>query len=85
MTTLCESFSVASATVGTLTVDANRPLDAGSYPPLLGWTTAGVGATLSLQVESNTIGGRYGLNLAIPVAAAPQRYVVSTSLQAADR
>jgi hypothetical protein len=84
MTTLCEWFSVASATVGTLTVDA-RPIDAGGILPLLGWDNRGVGATLSLQVQSNTIGGRYGLNLAIPVAAAPQRYVVSTSLQIADR
>jgi hypothetical protein len=81
MTTLCESFTVTSATAGTVTVDA-RPLDAGGILPLLGGDNLGVGATLSLQIRSDS---RYWFNLAIPVAAAPQRYVVSTSLQTADR
>jgi hypothetical protein len=77
VTTLCAWFTVTSATVGTVMVDA-RPVDAGGVLPRLGWENLGAGATLSLQASVNS---RFWLNLAIPVIAAPQRYVVTTRVE----
>jgi hypothetical protein len=79
MTTLCEWFGVTPGTAGLLTIEAH-PTDPGGLLPLLGWDNLGQAATLSLRVSSEP-SGRYMINLAIPAAAAPQRYEVRTSVQ----
>ena len=80
MTTLCEWFTVVAATPGTLMVEA-RPVDVGGVPPRLGWENPGAEATLSLTVLANSVNSRFWLNLAIPVIATPQRYMVTTKLE----
>ena len=79
VTTLCEWFTVASAAVGTLRVDA-RPVDAAGLPARLGLDNAGAFDTVSLLVPASVVNGRFWFNLAVPVNAAPQRYVVTTTL-----
>jgi len=79
MTTLCEWFGVTARTAGLLTIEA-RPTDPAGILPLVGWENRGQAATLSFQVSANPT-AHYVINLAIPVAAAPQRYEVRTSVQ----
>jgi hypothetical protein len=78
ITTLCEWFIVATPAGGTLTVEA-RVIGDGGVPPRLGWDNPGQGATLTMNAQS--VGSRFWLNLAIPAVAAPQRYLVTTSLK----
>ncbi len=76
---LCEWFSVRFDAPARVTIDA-RPIRDPAVLPLVGWANPGTVGTASFTFEGDDPIG-LGINLAVPRGAAPQRYLVTTSLQ----
>jgi hypothetical protein len=84
----CYQFDVVVGSPGTLTIDAHAP-EGGAIVPLVFSATSGryrgqkpgPGTVSLFQVEA---GQRYHIFVGIPDGTAPQRYSVSTSLQAPE-
>jgi len=80
----CESVYISAATAGTMTIEA-RSVSPGGVVPIVQtgyYPVSAAPGILSLQVKA---GQSYWIRLEVPVEAAPQQYLVLTSMQSSIR